>query len=225
MRKPVPHSNRKGFTLAELLVVIAIIGIMFAIALPTLSNITGQTKLESAANALHSAAKMARQHAVANGQPAYLVFHTPATDPTLAYRAYAVFTIDIHSLPVKQDNGQFIKDWELLPDGVIIDPDANFIKNLFDISSEGWQGALNDNNELFIDGATYVTLGFKPSGEVASASHHIHLASGTVVNGQPKVFNPCPGKQIHFTTLGKSVILDTLYGKNDGEFELLGKVE
>ncbi|MDZ8117871.1 prepilin-type N-terminal cleavage/methylation domain-containing protein [Pontiella agarivorans] len=222
MRNP-PFQSKSAFTLAELLVVIMIIGIMSAITLPMLSGITGQSRLEAATNALHSAAKLARQHAVTHKEPAYLIFHDDITDPELAYRSYAVFAIDISSPPVTQDDGYFVKDWERLPEGILIDPDANPSENLFEIGNDPWDGALNKNNELKIDGTTYITLGFKPTGEIAAASHHIHLAAGTVINGRPEIFNPCPGKQIHFTTFGKSLILDTVYGENDGDFQLLGE--
>lgn len=223
MRNRVSHLNRSGFTLAELLVVMAIIGIMFAIALPTLSNISSQTKLEAAANSLHAAAKFTRQYAVANKQPAYLVFHDDATDPALAFRAFAIYTINIHSRPVMQSDGYFVKDWEILPPGIIIDPDSNLSENLFEVSTDDWQGALNKNNELLIDGTSFITLGFKPSGEAASASHQIHLAEGALVDGRPQVFRPSPGKQIRFTTFGKSIIVDTLYGKATAEFSIPGE--
>lgn len=225
MRRTNP--NRKhGFTLAELLVVMAIIAIMFAIALPMVASVSGQTKLESAANALHAAAKMARQHAVANNQPAYLVFNTGQDDPQLAYRAYAVFSINIHSALVTQDDGYYVQGWQILPDGIILDPDSNLTENLFQAGDIGdWQGGLNKNNELRIGGTTYVTLGFKPSGEISSETQFIHLTSGTIANGRPEIFNPCPGKQIHFTTFGKSMILDTRYGEADGDFQLLGETK
>ncbi|MEI6892663.1 MAG: prepilin-type N-terminal cleavage/methylation domain-containing protein [Pontiella sp.] len=225
MRPKTSRFNQHAFTLAELLVVITLVGITFSIARPALNHISGRSKLESATNVIHAAAKLARQHAITHKQPTYLVFHDTQSSASLAYQNYAIFTIDIHHSPVTQNDGYFIQNWKRLPAGVIFDPDANVLKNLFTISTEAWQGALNANNELRIDGVSYVTLGFKPSGKAASASHFIHLASGMVIDGQPIVFRPGPGKQIHFTTLGKSGIIDTRYGKNAGEFELLGEVK
>ncbi|QBG46189.1 prepilin-type N-terminal cleavage/methylation domain-containing protein [Verrucomicrobia bacterium S94] len=217
-----PSQSKNAFTLAELLVVIMIIGILSVITLPMLSGITGQSRLEAAANALHSAAKLARQHAVTHKEPTYLIFHDDITDPEQAYQSYAVFAIDISTPPVTRNDGYFVKDWERLPDGILIDPDANSSENIFEIGNDPWDGALNKNNELKIGDTIYITLGFKPTGEIASASHHIHLAPGTVINGRPEVFNPCSGKQIHFTTFGKSMILDTRYGETDDDFQLLG---
>jgi prepilin-type N-terminal cleavage/methylation domain-containing protein len=217
----VPSAKPNGFTLAELLVVIAIMGALFLIVLPAITNITGQTKLEAAANALHSAAKAARQHAVANNQPAYLVLNSGETDPALAYRSFAVFTINIHSPIISATNGYFIKGWESLPTGIVMDPFVNSADNIFDAGGDDWQGGLNSNNRLKIEGETYVVCGFSPNGETGSASQQIHLAEGSVVDGQPKIYTPGNGKQIHFTTQGKSKIRDTRYDES-GEFRILG---
>lgn len=224
MHERRPTRIPDGFTLAELLVVLAIVGILFAIALPALTSITGQSKLGAAANAVHSAAKLARQHAIAHNQPTYLVFHDDQStaDPNLAYRAYAVFTINIHTNPIDQSAGHFLTGWETLPAGVVFDPVSNIRSNLFDIGTESWQGGLNRNNELRIGSSTYIVFGFKPSGEAASATHHILVAEGTVANGQPTVFSPGQGKLIHFSTIGTSKIMDSVYGE-DGEFNLVGE--
>jgi prepilin-type N-terminal cleavage/methylation domain-containing protein len=221
MCKIPPSKKTNGFTLAELLVVIAIMGALFLIVLPAITNITGQTKLEAAANALHSAAKYARQHAVANGQPTYLVLNSGESDPSLAYRAYAVYTINIHAPGVSATDGYFIKGWEALPPGVVLDPTVNGSDNIFEPGGADWQGGLNSNNQLKIDGETYVVCGFSPNGETGSATQHIHLAEGVVAGGQPQIYFPGNGKQVHFTTQGNSRIFDSRYDESGG-FRILG---
>jgi prepilin-type N-terminal cleavage/methylation domain-containing protein len=144
-----PHSkspNCGGFTLAELLVVILIIGIMLAVALPSLTNITGVSKLDAAANAVHSAVKLARQYALTHNQPTYLVFHDDLTatgsDSHMAYRAYAVFTINTHANTpgttiVPQKAGYYLTGWEMLPVGVVFDGITGGKDNIFQPTTDG----------------------------------------------------------------------------------------
>jgi prepilin-type N-terminal cleavage/methylation domain-containing protein len=215
------QNDRNGFTLAELLVVIAIIGTLFVIALPALMNIAGTSKLDAAANAVHSAAKMARQHAITHNQPTYLVFNEGQLDPSLAFRAYAVFSINIHTNPITQDAGYFLSDWEPLPTGVIFDDAIDGETNLFQVSTDSWAGGLNKNSELLIRGERYIVQGFKPDGQSASTTHYIYLAEGSVDNNQPFITSK-QGKQIQFSTTGKSRIMDYVYEDN-GTTRILGE--
>jgi prepilin-type N-terminal cleavage/methylation domain-containing protein len=225
MRTGSPHPKfptRGGFTLAELLVVIAIIGIMFTIALPAFLNMTGASKLDAAANAVHSAAKLARQYALTHNQPTYLVFHDDQStdDDTLAFRAYAVFTINIHTRPVSQDSGYFLADWETLPVGIVFDDTAGDTYNVFSVSeSATWHGAISKNNVLNIQGTTYVVLGFKPTGEAGANTHWIYLSEGFYNNGQVEHASP-QGKLIHFEITGKSQLVDILYDDNGEAVEM-----
>lgn len=219
----MPRNNRSGFTLAELLVVIAIIGIMFAIALPTLSNITGQTKLESAANALHAAAKMARQHAVANNQPAYLVLNSGQTDLALKYRAYAVFTINTHSPPVKQTDGEFLTGWTVLPAGVVFDAESFPQHNIFfPNDTDEWNGALSENGQLEISGKTFIVAGFLPTGKTSTKrwwERKILLAEGNIQSSQ-LIRTSNEGKEIRIDLRGNSSIIDLIYEEDSDPEEL-----
>ncbi len=217
MAKRTFHSNQTGFTLAELLVVVAIIGIMFAITLPALTNITGQTRLEAAANALHSAAKLARQHAVSRNEPTYLVFHDEQTDSELAYRAYAVFAIDISSGAPTQADGYYVKDWETLPRGVVLDFESDPDDNIF-IPNEGvsWNGALSERGELRIGNQTHVVAGFAPKGNMSTYRYwtrRVLLCEGTIEQGALIKLSTA-GKEIRIDLQGQSSIIDIEYDDN-----------
>ncbi|WP_372846789.1 Tfp pilus assembly protein FimT/FimU [Pontiella sp.] len=210
-------ANRNGFTLAELLVVIAIIAIMFLIALPALMDIAGQTKLDSAANAVHSAAKLARQFAVANNQPTYLVFNEGQTDAALAYRAYAVFTVDIHSPPVTQEDGEFLTPWEPLPPGVVFDATASEDNNNVFLVGGSWAGGFGRNRQLRVGNSTYVALGFKPTGTQNLAyTHDIHLAEGFYDEVGQLVHTSVPGQgaRIRIEGGGDSWIAPIVYDES-----------
>jgi prepilin-type N-terminal cleavage/methylation domain-containing protein len=216
--------DRNGFTLAELLVVIAIIAIMFLIALPSLMDIAGQTKVDSAANAVHSAAKMARQFAVANNQPTYLVFNEGQTDPGLAYRAYSVFTIDTHSQPVTQGNGEFLTPWELLPPGVVFDDSSSEENNNVFRVGGSWGGGFSRNRQLRIGNSTYVALGFKPTGtQNLSYTHDIHLAEGFYNEVGKLVHTSVPGQgaRIRIEGGGDSWIAPIIYDESGEISEIL----
>lgn len=214
---------KAAFTLAELLVVLAIMGLLFVLALPMFGTLTVQSRLEAAANAVHSAAKMARQYAVAHHQPTYLVFNEGQTGDEAAYRAYAVFSINVHTnaRPVPQAAGYFATGWEHLPAGVVFDPFAGGTTNIFNPTADQWNGALSKRNELRIGNEVFIVQGFSPEGASGSASHFIFLAEGFTDGGRPVVHAPGAGKQIRFSTLGKSRIVDVVYD-SDGMLHTAG---
>ena len=203
-----------GFTLAELLVMILILATVFSILLPAVTALTGRGKLDAAADQIHAALKLARQHAVAQKQPTYLVL-----DP--AHRAYSVYSINIHHPPVDARDGVLVQDWNSLPAGIVFDADIDRRNNIFDAARGPWMGALTRNNRLLIEGNAYVTFGFKPNGTAASATRHIHLTEGVEAHGGILPSRDATGKRVRVTTLGKSLIQDYRPAE-DGGIDLLG---
>lgn len=202
-----------GFTLAEMLVVIALIGLLFALVLPALDSITNASKLDAAANAVHSTSKLARQYALSHAQPTYLVFHNDRA-------AYAVFSINIHTNPVTQAEGYFLMPWEPLPAGIVFDDTSGGADNMFAVSeTANWDGAISKNNLLKIQGTTYIVQAFDPMGKSGSASHWIHIAEGFYTSDGLQRTAP-RGKQIQFSISGKSRIIDIRYADNDQVEEL-----
>ncbi len=204
-----------GFTLAELLMAIAIIGILFVIALPVLTNISGLSKLDAAANSVHSATQLARQFAITENQPTYLVLNEGQIDSNLAFRAFAVFTINIHTnvTPIPQEAGYYLKKWERLPEGVVFDDQSSFSNNLFAVDySDKWNGAFNEQNELKIQDNTYVVVGFSPTGQSATSLNHkrrLLIAE--------EFYNPAGGrlgKEIQMDLQGRGFVTDIIYDEN-----------
>jgi len=214
-----------GFTLAELLVVVAIIGIMFLVALPVFSNLAGQSKLEAAANQVHSAAKLARQYARANNQPTYLVLHTAdSTDDTdLQYRSFAVFSIDTQATPVTQDDGYYITDWEILPEGIVFDIESTDDLNNVFVEGSAWEGGFGRHNRLDIQGKAYTVLGFKPKGfQRKDRVNDIFLTEGFYDAGGSLVApTPRNGARIRVDSMGDSRITAIVYDAEGTGYEEL----
>jgi len=70
------HRQSRGFTLIELMIVLAILGVILAIALPSFSEISLNTRLKAYANELVSSVYLARSEAIKRNAPMTLCVST-----------------------------------------------------------------------------------------------------------------------------------------------------
>lgn len=87
--------RRRAFTLAEILVVTAIIGILAALALPSIRNISSSTELTTSGAAVVDSLNLARQTALSSNRPVEVRFYEipGANDPGLAFRGIGIFLV------------------------------------------------------------------------------------------------------------------------------------
>lgn len=116
--------RRGGFTLVELLVVIGIMGVLLVVATPMFNGMTRSAGMKGATMQLRTTLSLARQWAITHRQLTCVVFPVnPAYEldkGTGVYsrvkRAYNVYAVNGVSNGVYE--GEFIRDWTYLPEGV-----------------------------------------------------------------------------------------------------------
>lgn len=134
-----PAARSSAFTLIELLMVIAIIGILGAIALPSLKNFRAQDALAASTRQLLDDVARARQYAISQRTTVYMVFCPDGfwTDPAFAslttaerveaaklfdkqYTGYNFVTLREVGEQPGQSTPRYLSRWRVLPEGAII---------------------------------------------------------------------------------------------------------
>jgi len=126
--------NQAGFTLIELLTVVVIIGLMLAIAVPSINRITQGNSLNNGTRQFSDQVAMARTYALVNAQNVYLVVAYSGTvnaGSNYCYTAYGFCVSAVNPLLAIQPSGgplsqvNYIDAIQSLPAGVVFSDSPN----------------------------------------------------------------------------------------------------
>ena len=146
-----PNQNA-GFTLIELVITVAIIGIIAAIAAPSMQTQIQQARVKDGINVLETAIKEARTQAVIMQRPTRLVLTNTSADK----RATIYFVKKATSDPDEKD--EKIADYVLNKDLTITTSPA-LTAISFSANKKAFQGQNADKNDVVLNGKFSVCYG------------------------------------------------------------------
>ncbi len=133
----IEKNGLAGFTLVELLVVIAIMALVMAVAVPAFQGIGRDAAMRTAFFRLSTTIPLARQWAMNHRQDVYILFPDIGHQTNIAFRSYAVYAAE----------EGYLRDWQVLPPGIVFDPDFDAAgRNIFDLNAPSVQVPFPDNN-------------------------------------------------------------------------------
>ncbi len=195
-------ARKAGFTLIELMAVLFIAGLLAAAAVPTFQTIQKGKALTTGLRQISAAVDFARQYAITRRRNTRFVIVTDDNDftsPALrehadkVYCAYAVCTVDAFGKVL-----EYIRPWEYLPKGVVIDKTASFT-NSTPVAMPF--PSADSKNFVWVQSFEFTPTGAPPAG---TEEKTLVLARGTVMVERDEDGRPT-GK-FDYTVTDRSVV-------------------